>query len=139
MGEFSRRLLAERHILVREVLPETTTAGAVVVDLEDREAAKVVVVADQWAVLLPGTGDEARDLITVVVEVEVASGVDEDVTSGPQRTQLEGCFAVHVREMCKVAPCSRYHAHENALPLKPDFQATTGTKPHRMCMTETSV
>jgi hypothetical protein len=137
MDEFSHHLLAGRHILVREALLEITMGGVVAVDLEAREAVKGEAVVDQWAVLLPEIGDEARDLITAV-EVEVASGVDEDVTSGSQRSQLEGYLVVHATEMCKVAPYSRYHAHECALPLKPDFQATTGTKPHRMCMTETS-
>jgi hypothetical protein len=138
MDEFSHRLLAEHHILAREAHLETTTAAVVVADSEDRGVVRVAVVVDQWVVLLPEIGDEARDLITAV-EVEVASGVDEDVTSGSHRSQLEGYPVVHATEMCKVAPYSRYHAHECALPLKPDFQATTGTKPHRMCMTETSV
>jgi hypothetical protein len=137
MDEFSHRLLAEHHILAREAHLETTTAAVVVADSEDRGVVRVAVVVDQWVVLLPEIGDEARDLITAV-EVEVASGVAEDVTSGFLRTQLESCLVVHVTKMCKVAPCSRYRAYEFALPLKPDFQATAGTKPHRMCMTETS-
>jgi hypothetical protein len=137
MDEFSRRLLAEHHILAHEARPETTTAVVAVADLEAREVVKVAVVADQWVVLLLGIGDEARDLITAV-EVEVALGVDEDVTSGSLRIQLEDHFAVYVTEMCKVAPYSRYHAHEYALPLKQDFQATTGRKPYPMCITETS-
>jgi hypothetical protein len=125
--EFSLRLPAERHTPVHEVLEITSAGVAVVADLEAREAVKVVVVADQWAVLLPGTGGEARDLITAV-EVEEASGVDADVTSGSLRARFEGRFAVHATEMCKVAPTIFEIPRPRlfgTLPLSPDFQAIT--------------
>jgi hypothetical protein len=139
MDEFSHRLLAEHHILVREALLETTTVVAAVADSEVREAVKVAVVADQWAVLLPEIGDEARDL-TTAAEVEVVSGVEGDVTSGRHSTNTARglvCCACD-REMCKVAPYSRCHAHDCTLPFRPDFQAITEAMVRRVCMTATS-